>query len=97
MKTRKEILELLRGYKIKAMSTYGMSKLGIFGSVARNEHVEGSDVDICYEGKAPNLLTLDIIQQELESLFGARVDLVRVRENMNTMLRKRIEKEGIYV
>lgn len=97
MKTRAEILELLRAYKGKAMSAYGMTKLGIFGSVARDEQQEGSDVDVCYEGTAPTFLTLDIIQTELESLFGANVDLVRVRDNMNGTLRKRIEKEGIYV
>jgi predicted nucleotidyltransferase len=74
-----------------------MTKIGIFGSVARGEQTEDSDIDVCYEGKAPSFLTLDIIQTELEQLFGAKVDLVRVRENMNSLLRQRILRDGIYV
>lgn len=97
MKSTKEILQLLSQYKPTAMSKYGLTRIGIFGSVARGEQSSDSDVDVCYEGKAPSLLTLDLIQCDLEKLFGCPVDLVRVRENMNDLLRKRIQKEGIYV
>ena len=97
MKSTKEILQLLNQYKPTAMSKYGLTRIGIFGSVARGEQSSDSDVDVCYEGKAPSLLTLDHIQCDLEKLFGCPVDLVRVRENMNDLLRKRIQKEGIYV
>lgn len=97
MKTTSEILILLRQYKQKAFDKYGFTRLGIFGSTARGEQTENSDVDICYEGKAPSLLTLDQIQQELEELLGCSVDLVRIRENMNATLKKRIQNEGIYI
>ena len=97
MKSKTEILQLLSQYKPTAMSKYGLTRIGIFGSVARGEQSSDSDVDVCYEGKAPSLLTLDHIQCDLEKLFGCPVDLVRVRENMNDLLRKRIQKEGIYV
>jgi predicted nucleotidyltransferase len=97
MKSQKEILDLLRRYKPTAQKKYGMTKLGVFGSVARGEHNTNSDVDVCYEGQAPSLLTLDMIQTELEQLLDCRVDLVRIRENMNNLLRQRIIKDGIYV
>ena len=97
MKTRTEILNLLSLYKPMAQSKYGLKRLGIFGSVARNEQSESSDVDVCYEGKVPTLLTLDLIQTDLERMFNCPVDLVRVRDGMNTLLRQRIQKEGIYV
>lgn len=97
MKSKEEILKLLSQFKLTAESRYGMTRVGIFGSVARGEQAEGSDVDVCYEGKAPSLLMLDRIQTELEQLLGCQVDLVRVRDNMNGLLRKRIQKEGIYV
>lgn len=74
-----------------------MTKIGIFGSVARGEQKEDSDVDVCYEGKAPSFITLDMIQTELEQLLDAKVDLVRVRDNMNSLLRQRILRDGIYV
>ena len=93
MKSQDEILSLMRRYKPTAQKKYGMTRIGIFGSVARGEQTDDSDVDVCYEGEAPSLLTLDKIQVEL----GCRVDLVRVRDNMNSLLRKRILSEGIYV
>lgn len=97
MKTKNEILHLLSLYKPTAQSKYGLTRLGIFGSVARDEHTEGSDVDVCYEGRVPTLLTLDLIQTDLEKLLESRVDLVRVRDGMNSLLKQRIQKEGVYV
>ena len=97
MKSKSEILNLLGRYKPTAQKKYGITKLGIFGSVARGEQTPDSDVDVCYEGKAPSFLTLDMIQTELEQLFDCKVDLVRVRDNMNSLLRQRILKDGIFV
>lgn len=90
MKSTPEILEILRLYKQVNARKYGFNRLGIFGSVARGEQTEHSDVDICYEGNAPSLLTLDRIQSELEELLGCPVDLVRIREQMNTHLKKKL-------
>ena len=90
-------MQLLKRYKPTAQKKYGMTKIGIFGSVARGEQKEGSDVDVCYEGEAPSFITLDRIQSELEELLGSKVDLVRVRDNMNSLLRQRIYRDGIYV
>lgn len=97
MKSKSEILYLLSQYKPKAKSLYGITRIGVFGSVARGEQSDDSDVDICYEGKAPSLLTLDLIQSDLEHLFEAKVDMVRIRKNMNSLLKERIEKEAAYV
>jgi hypothetical protein len=97
MKSKTEILNILSRYKQTAQRKYGMTKIGIFGSVARDEQGSRSDVDICYEGTAPSLLTLDKIQTELEQLLECKVDLVRVRNNMNSLLRQRIMRDGIYV
>lgn len=97
MKSKSEILVLLRRYKPTAQKKYGITRLGIFGSVARGNQTSNSDVDVCYEGQAPSLLTLDMIQNELEQLLECKVDLVRVRDNMNNLLRQRIMRDGIYV
>ena len=97
MKSRLEILSLLSRYKPTAQKKYGITKLGIFGSVARGDQTLDSDVDVCYEGQVPSFLTLDMIQTELEQLFDCKVDLVRVRDNMNSLLRQRILRDGIFV
>ena len=53
MKSTAEILELLRIYKTQFASKYGFKRLGVFGG----EQTEQSDVDVCYEGEPPSLLT----------------------------------------
>jgi len=97
MKTREEIIKLLKSYKPIAEGKYGLTRIGIFGSVARGEHTPNSDVDICYEGRFPTLLTLDLIQTDLERLLGCPVDLVRMRDGMDSLLKERINKEAIFV
>ena len=92
-----EVDLVLRTYKAHSAAKYGVKRLGIFGSVARGEQTEHSDVDICYEGDAPSLLTLERFQNELENLLGSPVDLIRIRERMNSRLKQRILKESIYV
>ena len=97
MKTKAEILQLLGNYKPTAERQYGLTRISIFGSVARGQQTETSDVDVCYESKPLSLLTIDLIQSDLERLFDCPVDMVRVRENMNSLLKERIQKEACYV
>ena len=49
MRTRHDYITLLRQYAKAKAEVYGIMKIGIFGSVARNEQPEDSDVDICVE------------------------------------------------
>ena len=66
MKTKAEILQLLGNYKPTAERQYGLTRIGIFGSVARGQQTETSDVDVCYESKPLSLLTIDLIQSDLK-------------------------------
>lgn len=81
----------------KNASKYSITRMGIFGSVARGEQTEESDVDICLETSKPSMFALVHIKEELQDLFGCNVDIIRLREQMDSLLRNRIEKEGIYV
>lgn len=97
MKSTAEYLQLLRQYMNTHAGQYGITRMGIFGSVARGEQTENSDVDICFEAPAPNLFTFARIKYELETLLGSPVDLVRLRDRMDEYLRHDIEKEALYV
>ena len=90
-----EYLSLLRKYMRENAVKYGISRMGIFGSVARGEQHDGSDVDICVEIDRPSIFTLVHIKEELEKLFKCPV--VRLRNNMDELLRNCINKDGIYV
>jgi predicted nucleotidyltransferase len=93
MKTTAEYISILRDYVAKNAGKYHITRMGIFGSVARGEQTEGSDVDIYLETSKPSLFALVHIKEDLQKLFGCDV----LREHMDAFLRSRIEKEGIYV
>ena len=91
MKTTQEYVLLLKEYKQKRGILYGISRIGIFGSVARGEQTEDSDVDVCVDLEVPSIFSLVHIKEEL------KVDVVRIRQNMDALLKKDIIEEGIYV
>lgn len=97
MKSTSEYINILKDYMAKNASKYGIIRMGIFGSVARGEQTEDSDVDVYLETTKPNMFALVHIKDDLQALFGCNVDIVRIRERMDVLLRSRIEKEGIYV
>lgn len=97
MKTKQEYLKLLSEYKQKRGLFYGISRICIFGSVARGEQTENSDVDVCVDLEVPSIFSLVHIKEELRQLFGCDVDVVRFRQDMDTLLKHDILEEGIYV
>ncbi len=93
---RETVLSELREHK-QELEKYGVTRVGIFGSVARGEAREGSDVDVVVELKTPDLFLMVDLKEKLESILGAKVDLIRYRNRMNQFLKKRIDKEALYV
>ncbi len=94
---KNRILSALRESTPVLLEKYGVTRIGIFGSVARDDASQESDVDIVYEMSRPNLFTAVHLKRELENILQCSVDLVRYRERMNPLLKKRIEKDGVYV
>lgn len=67
----------LRDVIISAAAACGASHVRVFGSVARGEENEGSDVDILVRLEpGRTLLDLARLEERLERLFGRRVDVV---------------------
>ncbi|WP_016777079.1 nucleotidyltransferase family protein [Anaerophaga thermohalophila] len=97
MKTKEQYIQLLSIFKQKNGRTYGIKRLGIFGSVARGEQRKQSDIDIYYEGEPLSLFKLSELKDKLEQILGESVDIVRLRDSMNHLLKESIEKEGINV
>ena len=97
MKTTNEYLQLLREYKSLKAVQYGISRIGIFGSVARGEQTEDSDVDVCVDLKIPSLFNLVHNKEDLQQLFGKTVDVIRIRPEMDDLMKRDIMMEGLYV
>ena len=82
---------------IEQIQQFGVASIGVFGSVARNESNEKSDLDILVEYK-DNSLNLDSymdLKYYLEDLFNCSVDLV-TKSSMKPYLKDRILQEVIY-
>jgi uncharacterized protein len=94
---REEVLAVLRQFKRDYAEQYGILEIGVFGSVARKQPRDDSDVDICIKTQTPDPFVLVHIKESLEGLIHKHVDIVRVRDKMNPFLKERIEKEAYYV
>ena len=88
------LTQITRGNDIRVddiCEKYGISYLGLFGSMARGEAREDSDVDLLVrfeDNTNIGLFELDQVQRDLEMRFGRRVDLV-------TKMNKYIQPEAM--
>jgi predicted nucleotidyltransferase len=95
--TTERLSALLTRFRKRHGAEYHLRRLGFFGSFARREANEKSDIDIVFESDAPNLFTTARMRDELMELLGRPVDLVRLHEPMNPRFKERIKKEAVYV
>lgn len=97
MKTQAEVLQVLTQQKAFLLETYRLTRLGIFGSYARGEQTDESDIDVLvdYE-KAPTLWRLIELRDYLSELFAIKVDVV-TRNGLKARIRERVLAEVIYL
>ena len=98
MKTKQEIITLLKLNK-KKMSNFGVSDIGLFGSYAREEQTDSSDIDILIDFNSENE-TYDnfiAVYDFLERVFkGIRVEMV-TKNGLSPYIGPKILKEVEYV
>jgi hypothetical protein len=94
--SRETILRELKNYLSQFERLYGVTKIGIFGSAARDELRQNSDIDIVVEMKEPDLFYIVHIKETLENDFHRPVDVIRYRSSMNRYLKERIDREACY-
>ncbi len=74
-----------------------MVNLRVFGSVARGEASEASDVDLLFDSEEPlGLLRREEFRTKLEAILGRQVDLVR-EEYLKWYVRPRALAEAVTV
>ena len=97
MKTFKEITATIRNNRKELQQDYGLLKIGIFGSYARDEQDKNSDIDILVEIKRPmGLIKLMGLERRLSGLLNAKVDLV-TKKALKPYIGKRVLEEVRYV
>ncbi|MDR3261430.1 MAG: nucleotidyltransferase domain-containing protein [Tannerella sp.] len=97
MATTDEYIRLLGEFKRRHAAEYGIERMGIFGSVARGEQTEDSDVDIYIESDTISLFRMGGLLNDLEALLGTSVDIVRRHKYLRSTFVQRIMKDIVYV
>lgn len=96
--TKTEVLEYLKAHKTEFKERFGVIKIGLFGSFARDEQREDSDIDLAIEieKERKTLKNFFGLQRELEAQFGKKVDL-GIENALKPIVKEYIQKEIIYV
>jgi uncharacterized protein len=94
--TLQQILQVLRDHKPELQRKYPISRLGVFGSYARGEATEKSDIDIAVEITGPMGLSFVAMADEIEELFGIKTDVIPKRAIKPQYL-PFVEKDIVYV
>ena len=95
---RDAVLAVLRSNRGRLAAMYGVRDLLLFGSVARGEATDTSDVDLIVEFD-PDRITLPTFldfTDDLEALLGRRVDVVSLKK-LTPRLRAQVEAEAVRV
>jgi len=94
---RDDVLKILAGQRDALRQQFGVKSLALFGSVARDEARETSDVDLLVEFARPvGLFGLFALQNHLEQLLGCSVDL-GTPDSLKPRIRSHVLAESIHV
>ncbi|NMF63188.1 DNA polymerase beta [Brasilonema octagenarum UFV-E1] len=97
MKTLEEIKQILRQSKPLLQEQYQITQLGIFGSYARGEQTQESDVDVLIDyDRAPTLFKLVELRDYLSNAIGMKVDIV-TQNGLKPRIRERVLSEVVYI
>ncbi len=92
-----EILAQLRTYKRCFASKYGIESIGLFGSTARDEQTDDSDIDIVIKLERPSIIRCNSVRLELEQIFKRSVDVITLHNNQSPTFRENVIRDVIYV
>ncbi|MBI2260032.1 MAG: nucleotidyltransferase family protein [Flavobacteriia bacterium] len=90
------IIQKLSELKPKLQQNYPVEKIAIFGSYARNEATEKSDVDVMVEINGKIGISFMTLANEIEDYLGIKTDVVSSR-GIKPRIMECIKKDLIYV
>ncbi len=98
MKTRDEVIAILRDLKTEAAPRFGVRRFGLFGSYARDEQNDQSDLDLLVEFEEPVPFSVvcrleDLVRERME---GIPVDLT-TPDGLHPRIERQVLAEAVYV
>ncbi|MBT1071758.1 nucleotidyltransferase family protein [Pelotalea chapellei] len=94
--TRDQILNFLKQHRQEMTERFGVTKIGLFGSYARGDAREDSDIDVVIELAVYTADGYFGLLHFLEDNFEKRIDL-GIESNIKPLIKSYIQKEIIYV
>ena len=95
MTNKNKIITFLTQNKQQIQEKYKVNKIALFGSFARDEATENSDIDILVD-MTPSFDNFFDLKYFLEDEFKTPVDLGK-EKNMRLFIKNKIQKDLIYV
>ena len=89
------ILNYLKEHYSEFKNKYHVEQIGLFGSYARDEATENSDIDIFVKMK-PSIFDMVAIKEQIENDLNRKVDIIREHKNIKPIFLKMIQKDLIY-
>ncbi|RLA79207.1 MAG: nucleotidyltransferase [Epsilonproteobacteria bacterium] len=90
------ILNFLTTHKQELQNNYALTKIGLFGSYAKNSANENSDIDIVIQSTKRDFFLRDDLKKYLEDNFKLPVDIGYL-DSFRAYYKAKIEKDIIYV
>lgn len=90
-----EILNFLTSHKEELMSKFSITKIGLFGSYAKDTANENSDIDIVIESTKKDFFLRDDLRKYLEANLNKSID-VGYLDSIRAYYKSKIEKDIIY-
>lgn len=96
MRTRDQVLKILKEELPYLKETFQITRIGIFGSWVRGEQTEESDIDVLVELEKPvGFFAFIKLEDHLSKLLGVRVDLV-TPDALKPLIKPYIMEETVY-
>ncbi len=94
--TKEAILGYLKDHKSAFKNMYKVEEIGLFGSYARDEADESSDIDI-FVSMEPDLFSMVALKEKIENDLHRPVDIIRNHKHIKPFLLQMIQRDIAYV
>ena len=94
--TKEDILKTIESKRDFIEREFGVKKIGLFGSYAKDEQTDNSDIDFYVDFKKKSFDNLLGLWVYLEDLFNKKVDILHKHKNSNSIFLNSILKEVTY-